>query len=579
MSAQVTLHIEDRHTHRLEIDDQPISFGTTPFCDVYWDPKDLGSRLESSPDPKPSVELFFQAGELVAEFPHNGSAPRIVRQQGDAAAHPDGTYTLEENDKLLFDKPRQDYLTVDAIHPDSALEPIPLKAPGHVELTAKTAHASTQLSNELAESPQPRGLLKYTTLITNRFLPIEPIGARLVILRDNQKRADNFHFDIESLRPKQGRPPLTFTHIDGRLEAEHKTRPNFGPVSRGVLDSLRAGHRAIIQRGERSFLYVPILDQSGLKAGIGVEYNAKDIDPINASHEDNLEQVYAALSTVSNYVTDIYNSRLRRQHLENRINADANSHQNTLEGQLPESSRNIQRLDDQLRSWSTPNTPVLIFGEPGTIKERLGRRLHQMSERKGEPFSTLDCSQFDDESLALELFGGPSATPTATGLLEIADGGTVLLKRIDTMPLYLQAKLLRTLQSGDVRPEGATFGRPVDLRVVASTHRDLLTLVNRGDFRDDLHAALKEQTVWLPPLRNRPEDIEPVARAFLDIYAGRHSRSCTRLSDEATSLLSNYHWPGNTRQLETVVESSVLGADKNADELRPKHLNLGEYRA
>lgn len=200
------------------------------------------------------------------------------------------------------------------------------------------------------------------------------------------------------------------------------------------------------------------------------------------------------------------------------------------------------------------SAPVVLLGESGTGKEVLARALHANGPRKERPFVAINVAALPGELLESELFGHAKGAFTGAvsakrGLMAAADGGTLLLDEIGEMPLLLQAKLLRALESGEVRPVGETRSVAVDLRVLCATNRDLGRLVVEGRFREDLYYRLKVFTLRLPPLRERAEDIEPLVRAFLH-NEGREELS---LSPEAWAALRRYRWPGNVRELGNAV--------------------------
>lgn len=211
---------------------------------------------------------------------------------------------------------------------------------------------------------------------------------------------------------------------------------------------------------------------------------------------------------------------------------------------------------------------VLILGESGTGKEVAARELHDKSGRRGQ-FSAINCAALPDNLIESELFGYKrgafsGADRDKTGLIQAAHGGTVLLDEIGDMPLSAQAKLLRVLQSKEVLPVGATRPEPVDVRVIAATHRDLARMQREGTFRRDLFARLNEFLIVLPPLRDRKEDILQLVRFFLNKHRGQH----LALSFPFVAGLLHHDWPYNVRELEGAIKRaaatckhSILGED------------------
>jgi two-component system, NtrC family, response regulator HydG len=209
-------------------------------------------------------------------------------------------------------------------------------------------------------------------------------------------------------------------------------------------------------------------------------------------------------------------------------------------------------------------SPVLVLGETGTGKELVARAIHENGPRAGQPFVAVNCAALPETLLESELFGHArgsftGATQPRRGLFAEADGGTLLLDEIGDMPVPLQAKLLRVLESGEIRPVGSDTTRRCDVRIIASTHRVLEDLVAEGKFREDLYFRLKVLTVRLPPLRERRDDI-PLLLSHLLAAARKRVPSSPVESFEpaAVQLLTQHSWPGNVRELEHLVEGIVV---------------------
>ena len=206
---------------------------------------------------------------------------------------------------------------------------------------------------------------------------------------------------------------------------------------------------------------------------------------------------------------------------------------------------------------------ILVLGESGTGKELIARAVHDNSTRRGQSFLSVNCAALADNLLESQMFGHvrgafTGAVTTQKGLLEAADNGTMFLDEIGDMSLATQAKLLRVIQERDFIPVGATKPKKVDIRFVAATNKNLEKGVREGLFREDLFYRLNVITIELPPLRERREDIEPLARHFLLKHVRRINKEVAGFSPEALQLLSSYSWPGNIRELENVVERAVI---------------------
>ena len=205
---------------------------------------------------------------------------------------------------------------------------------------------------------------------------------------------------------------------------------------------------------------------------------------------------------------------------------------------------------------------VLVTGESGTGKERVAEALVRASRRAARPFVRFNCAALTAELAEAELFGHikgafTGAVRTRPGLFGEADGGTLLLDEVADLEPNLQAKLLRTLQEGEVRPVGEDRPRKVDVRIVAATNRDLKERVAKGLFREDLFYRLNVVHLHIPPLRERPEDIDVLARHFLGRFAERFGTGPLKVGEEIFDRLRTYLWPGNVRELENAIESAV----------------------
>jgi two-component system, NtrC family, response regulator HydG len=232
----------------------------------------------------------------------------------------------------------------------------------------------------------------------------------------------------------------------------------------------------------------------------------------------------------------------------------------------------MKALQTTIDFLARSSAPVLVSGETGVGKELVARAIHARSERRDRPFVAVNTSAIPHELLEAELFGHvrggfTGAVQGRKGLLTEADGGTLLLDEIGDMSFGLQAKLLRVLQFGDVRPVGSDRLHHVDVRVLASTHRDLPALVKDGRFREDLYFRLNVLPVLVPPLRDRREDIPALAAHFLAEACRRAPQSPVRsIGRDALNVLNRSSWPGNVRELASCIERAVVfGVDEMID--------------
>ncbi|MBL9162387.1 MAG: sigma-54-dependent Fis family transcriptional regulator [Planctomycetaceae bacterium] len=234
-------------------------------------------------------------------------------------------------------------------------------------------------------------------------------------------------------------------------------------------------------------------------------------------------------------------------------------------GGLVGSSAATSRLRSEIARFAPFASNVLITGPSGTGKELVAREVHARSRRAAGPFVPVDCASLVGELMASQLFGHVAGAFTganceALGCFQAANGGTLFLDEIGELEQSLQAKLLRVLQEKVVTPVGSYAGRPIDVRVVAATNRNLLHEVRAGRFREDLYYRLHVVHLETTPLHERPEDIPELAAAFLRQMATDGLPAC-KLSEEACTPLLAYRWPGNVRQLRNVLEQAVIEAD------------------
>lgn len=222
-----------------------------------------------------------------------------------------------------------------------------------------------------------------------------------------------------------------------------------------------------------------------------------------------------------------------------------------------------QSLDQAARVAVHRDVTLLIGGETGTGKELLARAIHYEGPRTAEPFVEVNCAAIPGTLLESELFGHEKgaftgATASKPGLFELADGGTLFLDEVATLSLDLQPKLLRALESREIRRIGGQQPRPVDVRVIAATHVDLQASVGQGQFREDLYYRLNVVALTLPPLRKRDGDVELLAETFITRIASSYGLPVPPLTQEIRSALRDYHWPGNIRELRNAIERSLV---------------------
>ncbi|MCX5834915.1 MAG: sigma 54-interacting transcriptional regulator [Deltaproteobacteria bacterium] len=229
-------------------------------------------------------------------------------------------------------------------------------------------------------------------------------------------------------------------------------------------------------------------------------------------------------------------------------------------------SEAVQDVVRVIKKVSNSSATVLILGESGTGKELIARAIHFNSQRAAKSFTAINCAAIPETLLESELFGyEPGAFTGATsrkiGLFEATNGGSILLDEVGDLPPLTQSKILRVLQEREVRRLGGRDSIKVDVRIIAATNKDLERLMQDNKFREDLFYRLKVVTIELPPLRERREDIPDLVQFFLQKYNHEFGKRIRRIDGQATKALTDFHWPGNIRQLQSVIEKAVLMCD------------------
>jgi two-component system response regulator AtoC len=252
-----------------------------------------------------------------------------------------------------------------------------------------------------------------------------------------------------------------------------------------------------------------------------------------------------------------------------------------LDGDLVIAERSMRDLYALAKRIAASDLPVLILGETGVGKEKMSRAVHHYSPRNGKPFVAINCAALNDNLLESELFGHERGAFTGAhsgkaGLFESAAGGTVFLDEIGDMSLAIQAKLLRVIEDGEVRRVGAVKAHKIGVRFVAATNADLESAIERDAFREDLYFRLSAATLVIPPLRERPRELDALVRRFAAHAGARTSGAPKQIANEALALLRGYSWPGNIRELRNVIERAVVLSSEGP--ITPEHLPVEKMR-
>jgi two-component system NtrC family response regulator len=328
------------------------------------------------------------------------------------------------------------------------------------------------------------------------------------------------------------------------------------------------------------------LDMPGLD-GIGVIAKAAELSPdaeaVVLTGKSSLETAIAALRHGAfDYLTKpctlveieaLLHRVAEKRELTNKYRALQRRVQ-TLEGgtQLIGESPSMQRVQKLIAKVAPTNSTVLILGETGTGKELVARSLHEQSLRADKPFVAVNAGALPESLVESELFGHRKGAFTGAdehrvGLFEVAEGGTLFLDEIGELPKAMQAKLLRVLESGEIRRVGDNNPFNVDVRIVCATHRELPAMVEEDDFREDLMYRINTFEIELPPLRNRTEDVPRLARHLLRRFRPSVKPGDDVLSPEVIDALTSHVWPGNVRELANVVEHATILCDQGPIEL------------
>ncbi len=361
-----------------------------------------------------------------------------------------------------------------------------------------------------------------------------------------------------------------------RLTAEVARRAGFTPVTAGggdeALRLLRAepGFAAVI-------LDLVMPDRDGMAVMEAMRRDLVATPVIVQTAHSSLETVVTAMraGAVDFFVKPVAPERLivslrnaiKLGELETIVRSDRNRRAGTL-GMADVVTRSpaMHRVLTLLQKAAKSPIPVLIEGETGTGKELIARVIQGMGDRAAKPFIAVNCGAIPENLVESTLFGHKKgaftgATADHSGKFAEANGGTLFLDEIGELQPAAQAKLLRALQDGEIEPVGATRAERVNVRVISATNRRLLQLAQTGEFREDLYYRLNVFPIYLPPLRERLDDLEPLAAHFIARFAAEAGKRIAGLSEPALALLRGYNWPGNIRQLENTLYRAIVLSD------------------
>lgn len=350
--------------------------------------------------------------------------------------------------------------------------------------------------------------------------------------------------------------------IDMRLQSAgyHTIKANHGAEALSILTSQRPN--LVI-----TDLLMPELDGMALMEQIHQRHPTLPVIILTA-HGTITDAVAATHQGAFSFLSKPFESQVLLQQVANALklsglDAQAVEDEDIWRKMILTKSPQMENLLGQAKLIAASDVSVLIQGESGTGKELLAHALHQASARKHQPFVAINCGAIPENLLESELFGHAKGAFTGAvnnhiGLFQAADGGTLFLDEIGDMPLSLQVKVLRALQERVIRPVGSTQVIPINVRLISATHRDLAAEMKSQQFREDLFYRINVVNLVLPALSERREDIPLLAHHFLKVFSERHQKQIQGYAPDALAYLSQASWPGNIRQLQNVIEHTVV---------------------
>lgn len=311
-----------------------------------------------------------------------------------------------------------------------------------------------------------------------------------------------------------------------------------------ILDTGESEIGEIQKIGSRNIvaMRIPIIEEGKVVGAIG-KIMFRDIQQVNSL----AKKLNVIENELKYYKKELIKERRAKYSFEN----------------IPSNSDTMNKVKLLAQKSSKSNSTILIVGESGTGKELFAHSIHNASPRKLKPFVKMNCAAIPEDLLESELFGYEEGAFTGSkkggkiGKFKLADGGTIFLDEIGDMPLNMQAKILRVLQEKELEPIGSNKTYPIDVRVISATNRDLSSMIRKGEFREDLYYRINVIKLNIPPLRERKEDLDILIDILLEKHKGDVGKYIKGISDGARNILKTYHWPGNVRQLENVLERAI----------------------
>lgn len=334
-------------------------------------------------------------------------------------------------------------------------------------------------------------------------------------------------------------------------------------VDNASIDDELSSKNSIVKLGISAVLCVPLINGNTVLGAVYIDRRNKE-NPF--THNDLVFLLSFAKQIVKGLEISLEISSLEKKILAEAITKFEDLRKEFNCENITGSSRKLFEVLKIAAKISSTDASVILLGENGTGKDVLARTIHQNSRRSSKPFVTIDCGSIPADLLESELFGYESgaftgATKTKPGKLELADSGTLFFDEIGEMNINLQAKLLRVIQTREIERLGSVTAKKIDVRIICATNKNITELISKGLFREDLYYRLKVIELTLPPLRERREDIEELAKSFLKKHTQEGKN--LKLSDEVLEILEEYNWPGNIRELENIILRCVVLAKED----------------
>ncbi|MEZ4319706.1 MAG: sigma 54-interacting transcriptional regulator [Myxococcota bacterium] len=432
-------------------------------------------------------------------------------------------------------------------------------APSGGEVPLDLLHSLVELSAEMLKDTSPTRL--FASLLEALVTLTRAEKGFVIVLRDGERHLAASH-NVED-------ETLDITKVSDSIIDQVVKHLQPVIVSDAVKDHRFGRAKSVVDLRLSSVMCVPMIYRRDL---LGVIYLGNDsVTDLFTERDLALLKIYSAQSAIMVFHALALNQlRLDNKNLRTRLEAAS-------QGEMIGTSPPMKAVFKVLRRVAPTDLGILVLGETGTGKELIAREAHKLSDRGKGPFIAINCGAIPENLLESELFGHKKGSFTGAvtdkvGKVEAASGGTLFLDEIGEMPMNLQVKLLRVLQERVIERVGDLEPRPVDIRVIAATNKDLADLIKAGDFREDLLYRLNEIVVDLPPLRDRGDDIAVLAQYFLNKYREQYQAKASGFTNQALLAMKAYFWPGNVRELENRVKKAVIMSDRTL--LNPDDLTL-----